>query len=141
MYSEDLADKICESISTGLSVKKACIEHGVSERSFFIWLGKHDYIVQQYTRARAIRADARFESSEQIMDDLRAGIITPDVARILFDEVKWKTGKESAMVYGDSKVIRGDASNPLVLQNKKPTPEQIEEALKEYGISKEIYEK
>ena len=122
-YSEALADAICAEIATGSSVRPAAELHGVSERAFYLWLTKHDYLVQNYTRAREIRADARFESSADLMMDLRTDVIDAAKARIMLDEIKWKCGKESAKKYGDKLALGGDGSGEPI---KMDTTIQIE---------------
>ena len=104
-YSEELVDKLCEGITTGMSVAKTCAVNGVSESGFFKWLSKHEYLVEQYARARTIRADHRFETIDEIKDAVRSGEIASDVARVLIDAVKWQTGKENAPRYGDKQQV------------------------------------
>jgi len=113
-YNDDIADELCMEIATGSSVAKACATCDVSEAVFYKWLTKHKEFVENYMRAREIRADHRFESSEQLMQDLRDEKITPNQARIMLDEIKWKTGKESAKKYGDKIAVGGADDLPPI---------------------------
>jgi hypothetical protein len=106
LYTPELATAICLDIATGMSVAAASQNNGVTDRAFYLWLTKHEDLVQKYGRAREIRADARFESSTELMNELRHDVIDSNKARIMLDELKWKCGKENAKKYGDSQQIK-----------------------------------
>ncbi|RRU17834.1 hypothetical protein EGJ34_06760 [Stenotrophomonas sp. 278] len=52
-------------------------------------------------RARASRADARFERLDEIMEEVRTGKLDPSAARVMMDAIKWQSGKENAKRYGE----------------------------------------
>lgn len=110
-YTPELAAKICEDIACGSSVDEAATINGITERCFFKWLIKYPELVQHYARAREIRADTRFESSSKLMNELRIDVLTPEKARIMLDELKWKCGKENAKKYGDSTQLKHADAN------------------------------
>lgn len=99
--TKELTDAICLDIACGDSVLAACKNHGVGEKTFYVWLAKDEKLQQDYARARECRADAHFESSATLMQELRQGIVTGEQARIMLDEIKWKCAKQSAKKYGD----------------------------------------
>lgn len=105
-YTPEIGAAICLEIACGASVKKAAETLGFTERAFFIWLTKYPVLIQDYMRARSIRADTRFESSSELMQDLRDGKIDAQQARVMLDEIKWKCGKEDAKKYGDSTQLK-----------------------------------
>jgi len=83
-------------------------------------------------RARESRADVRFESIDQIMDDLKAGIIDAQQARVMMDAIKWQCGKEKALVYGDSKTVdlkNTDGSLKQTIDPKKLSDEALKSIL------------
>ncbi len=81
-YTDELADAICLEIACGDGVNKACEKHKIEPRTFFRWLLENNDLRQKYMRARDNRADAHFEGSKELMDDLRTGRITSDQARM-----------------------------------------------------------
>lgn len=109
-------NKVCLGIATGLSVKKSCAEAGIHHDTFYQHLMNDKDLAELYGRAREARADARFESMQELLDETKAGEVDPITARVLLDAMKWQCGKEKGRVYGDSTTIKGDKDNPLTLQ-------------------------
>ncbi len=116
-YTDELADAICLEIACGDGVNVACEKHKIDPRTFFRWLLENNDLRQKYMRARDNRADAHFESSKELMDDLKAGKITSDQARIMLDEIKWKCAKQAPKKYSDKYTVAGDPEAPLVTAN------------------------
>lgn len=100
------ATEICQSIIEGSSVKKAADKIGISEALYFKWLSLFPELHEDYARARAFRADSRFERIDNVLQDLRDGIIDTNMARVEIDTIKWQAGKEKAKVYGDSTQVK-----------------------------------
>lgn len=96
-----IAEAVFSSIASGESLRSACKPHNISHTAFLTWMAEDEQLADQYTRARATRADARFEKVDEIMDDLRANRIDAQQARVMLDAIKWQTGKENAKRYGD----------------------------------------
>jgi hypothetical protein len=67
-----------------------------------------------YARAREIRADARFERVDQVIEDMRAGVVDAQQARVEIDAIKWQAAKEAPSRYGDRLEVAGDPAAPLV---------------------------
>ncbi len=113
-YSPQIASEICDRISQGQSIRTIGEAEGMPEaRSIFNWLNKYPDFVHQYTLARATRAHVRFERVDSVLEDLRAGTIDSNMARVEIDTIKWQCGKEAPKKYGDRIEIAGDAENPL----------------------------
>lgn len=116
-YTQDLAERVCVLIAQGDSVAKIGEMDGMPDaRTIFRWLasnagGDEDdpaSFRQQYMRARASRADARFERLDEIMELVGKGKLDPAAARVMMDAIKWQSGKENAKRYGE-KVQLADA--------------------------------
>lgn len=106
-------DVVCEGISLGMSVQKACEEAKINPDTFYRYLRLSDKVAENYTRARENRAHIRFERLQDLLDDVKDGKVEPHAARVIMDGIKWQAGKEKAKVYGDSTILRGDRENPL----------------------------
>lgn len=120
-YTDELADAICLEIACGDGVNVACEKHKIEPRTFFRWLLENNDLRQKYMRARDNRADAHFEGSKELMDDLRTGRITSDQARIMLDEIKWKCAKQAPKKYSDKYTVVGDLDSPPVQHSIKVT--------------------
>lgn len=123
-FSPEVCERVCIRIAEGRSIRAACSGDGFPTwRTFMRWLAtegeSYDALRQQYMRARECRADARFETLDSIMRDLKAGKIDAASARVMMDAIKWQAGKENAKRYGDSVTVKGDKENPLEVRSKR----------------------
>lgn len=127
-FNPETAERLCMLIAQGRSVLSACEEDGMpNEATVFRWLATDDpdgnlgfeAFRKEYMRARELRADARFERLDEIMDEVRAGKLDPSAARVMMDAIKWQTGKENAKRYGDAVTVKGDKDNPLQVRTAK----------------------
>ncbi len=132
-YTEEVATAFCAGIAEGKSVRTICEDESMpSTFTIMKWLAKNPPFALQYARARETRAHARFESIDAVLEDLRAGTIDPNAARVIIDAIKWQCGKENAKKYGDRLELSGDAANPLTIavryqdQVQSAEPKQID---------------
>lgn len=69
-YSQKLADKICEQLSLGYSIRTVCNPEAMPAIStFYEWLRTYEEFSKQYTRAKQESADAMAEDILDIADD------------------------------------------------------------------------
>lgn len=102
-YDPDIkkATDACQYIAEGDSVRKASAKAGIEPTKFYRLLAKDENLVKQYAGARASRADARVEGMDDVIDEMKAGTIDANQARVIMDAIKWQAGKENAKRYGD----------------------------------------
>lgn len=110
-YSPELADAICELISSGKSIREICSADGMPDKSsIFRWLGKHDEFRDQYARAKEeqteLYADELVEIADDISNDVSGELQMPNSvavqrARLRVDTRKWILSKLLAKKYGD----------------------------------------
>lgn len=113
----------CRLIAAGQSIKKACATEGMpAESTIFLWLYEDEDFSERYARARERRADARAERIDEICEDVKAGTLKPDAARVIIDAEKWQAGKENSSRYGDRIQVDGD-------MNVKMSDEQLDARL------------
>jgi|HubBroStandDraft_6_1064221.scaffolds.fasta_scaffold84302_4 hypothetical protein len=105
-YTPEIAQHICSQITQGLSVATICKQPDMPDtRTVFKWFARHEEFWQLYARARLNRADARFESIDGLLDEVKAGKLDANAARVIIDTIKWQCGKENARHYGDRQQI------------------------------------
>lgn len=69
-YSEQLAEKICERISTSTDrLRKICSELGIDYSNVKRWLLKYPEFRAQYSTAKELQADEIFDEMLEIADD------------------------------------------------------------------------
>ena len=118
-YTKEMGTEICELVAMRVPLIRICEMSGMpSERTVYSWKRLHPEFLQEYARAREHRADARADRIDEICEDLRAGKIDPNTARVLADCEKWQAGREKPAVYGDRVETRlADANGePLQIQ-------------------------
>jgi hypothetical protein len=96
-YPLDIEDKICEQITQGYAIHAFCNgKNGFpTEQAVYLWFRDRPLFFEKYERARAMRAEARFNKIDQYKEQVIAGTMLPDVARVIIDTEKWQAGKES----------------------------------------------
>lgn len=119
-YSPDqrkvIYEKICDGIAGGSSVGKICRSDDSlpSKETIFQWLAKDAEFSDQYARARSSRSDARADRIDDLLEEVKAGTLDPNAARVIIDAEKWQAGKENAKRYGERRVVQGDDEAPPV---------------------------
>lgn len=138
-FNPEIAERICVRIAEGRSVRSACSGDGFPAwRTFMRWLASEgeqfDALRQQYTRARECRADARFESLDRVIYELKLGKIDAQAARVMMDAIKWQTGKENAKRYGESVTVKGDKDAPLEVRSQRDLTDEELAAIAAGGL-------
>lgn len=125
-YSQDLADRICEQLADGKSLRTVCLADDMPDkRSVFRWLRIHEEFSHQYARAKEESADALSDEMLDIADDgsndwMASSDGGQDYngdhvqrARLRIDTRKWIASKLKPKKYGDKLEVGGDPSNPI----------------------------
>lgn len=100
-YTPELGDEIAMRCVMA-SLHKVCQADDMpAESTVYRWLIEHDEFSAKYARAREARAYRRAEGMDEIAEEVRTGVIPPDVGRVLIDAIKWQTGKENRRAFGD----------------------------------------
>jgi hypothetical protein len=132
-YSEDMADRICELIADGESLRSICKAEDMPAKStVFKWLRDVPGFSDQYARARETQADAIFDEIIDISDDasndwmerhdsegksigwqLNGDHVRRSQLRI--DARKWMAGKIRPKVYGEkiTQTLTGENGGPI----------------------------
>lgn len=129
-YSQELADRICEQLAIGKSLRTTCKADDMPEiRSIFRWLRLYPNFSQQYAKAKEESADALFEETIDIADDGSNDWMDnndPDNpgyrlngehyqrSRLRVDTRKWMLSKIKPKKYGDK--IEHEHSGKLSLE-------------------------
>lgn len=116
-YTQELADKICEQLADGKSLRTVCAQEGMPVMStVFKWMREHDEFSNQYAKAKEESSDAMAEDLLHIADTPVMGeirTIKPDGTveikqdemlghrRLQVDSRKWLMSKMKPKKYGD----------------------------------------
>ncbi|MGN6768489.1 MAG: terminase small subunit protein [Rhizobiaceae bacterium] len=70
IFTQELADLICERLSEGESLRTICIDEGMPDKAtVFRWLAKHYDFATIYARAREVQAEVLADELVEIADD------------------------------------------------------------------------
>lgn len=116
-YTQELADRICEELALGKSMRTVCAAEDMpAMSSVFKWLREHKEFTEQYAKAKEESADAMAEELLYIADTPVMGeikTIKPDGSveikqdemlghrRLQVDSRKWLMAKMKPKKYGD----------------------------------------
>jgi hypothetical protein len=69
-YTQEIADRICEKIADGLSLRSICLDEEMPNKAtVFRWLAAKKEFSDQYARAREAQADTLADEMLDIADD------------------------------------------------------------------------
>jgi len=98
IYTDEMADRICDAIIEGGALYKICQQEGFpSERSVYQWLERNPEFSQKYTRARELQQDREADNIVVIADEAEDA----NLARLQIDARKWRASKLAPKKYGD----------------------------------------
>jgi len=115
-FSEELADRICERLSNGESLRKICRADEMPHRSTVLrWVDVHPSFATKCARARELQGDYAHDEMMDIEDDVLAGKVAPDVARVVISSKQWRASKLAPKKYGDKHetVLSGPNGGPI----------------------------
>jgi hypothetical protein len=111
IYSQELADRICEELAIGRSMRSVCLDEEMPAIStVFNWLRTDENFLAQYARAKEESADALYEETQDIADESLNGALSADPKaagavvqsyRLRVDTRKWMMSKQKPKKYGD----------------------------------------
>jgi hypothetical protein len=102
LYSEDLADEICERIANDEGLSAICRDPRMPTRTtVYRWCRESETFRDNYARAREDQGHTQADEMKEVRRKLEAGEIDAHTARVLSDILKWEAGKRSPRYYGD----------------------------------------
>ena len=125
VYSEQLANQICEQLTAGLSLRAICRAPGMpTEGAVRLWTHEDSErgraFATRYARARSIGYERMVEELLEIADDT-SFLERPELAsamvqqqRLAAEMRRWLLSKVFPKLYGDKVEITGDPDAPIV---------------------------
>lgn len=103
LYTEEIADMICEKLTEGLSLRKICqIDSFPKASAIYTWLDKYPEFAEKYTRAREVATEDMLEEILEIADN---PTLDAQEKRVRIDTRKWAMGKLKPKKYGDKQTL------------------------------------
>ena len=122
LYSDELAQRVCEHISDGLSLKSIGQRKGMPKpRTIYKWLKEDHEFLHMYEIAKQEQADLYAEEILEIADNPDPSATNRDRLRV--DARKWIASKLKPKKYGDRLDHRVDGGEIRVIVDKVKEPE------------------
>lgn len=116
-YTTEMGNLICEAIAGQIPLVQFCKMEGMPSRdTVYRWLREEKQFFDNYARAREFRAMSRSDDIDNIICDLRDGLIDPQVARVMIDAHKWQMSKENARLFGDKVALTDPDGGALTVK-------------------------
>lgn len=133
MTNEEKVAKVIELIESGESERASCEKAGIS-RSTFRTTALRVTSGDQYARALTSLAHSQAEALEKTIDDMRAGTIDAQMARVEIDARKWFASKFLPKQYGDKLTteLTGADGGPVKTEAVVDWSKMSTEALREF---------
>ena len=128
VFTQDIADRICEAIAEGTPVARILDAPGMPGRTtMYRWLQENEAFRNKHARAREDSADADADEIASVARKVLEGKIDPQAARVGIDALKWAASMRKPKVYG-SRLDVTSTSTVYVKPDASMTPEQAAEA-------------
>jgi hypothetical protein len=137
VYSEKLAEKICELIALRVPLAAICdLPWAPCERTVYAWRRQHESFDKAITVARMHRAESRTDRIDQVIEDVRRGVLDPISARLVFDAERWLAGRENSARYADNSTQRVEltGANGGAINLSADNPAQAKEIARYYAL-------
>ena len=132
LFSQELADTICERIALGESLRKVCRTDDMpAMSSVFKWLRENKSFSEQYVKASEERTETQQEQLIEMGDeaiahaestDPKAANAVVSAYKLKADNLKWSMSKMKPKKYGDKLDVTSDGEKivyiPTELMNK-----------------------
>lgn len=101
MWSPEIRTRVLERIAAGESVRQICREPGMPERTTVrVWLLNDPEFSAIHARARELQAEVQAERMEDVEEDVLAGKIDPNAARVVLGSMQWRTERMAPKRWG-----------------------------------------
>ncbi|WP_304679162.1 hypothetical protein [Neisseria polysaccharea] len=108
-YNQETADKICELIARGMSLRAICASADMpAGGTVHRWLAEHQDFQEQYARAREEQADGFADEIIDIADSVAPETGEVAKAKLQIDARKWKAAKLAPKKYGEKLELDAD---------------------------------
>lgn len=102
LYTEELANRICELLADGHSMRRICQQDGMPDRATVgRWMADMPDFAAKCARARIEQAEFHHDQMDDIERDVLSGALEPAAANVVLSNKRWRMSKLASKVYGD----------------------------------------
>lgn len=115
VYSPETAKELCELISGGMSLTKACEQICVHRNTAINWIVTRPEFREMYEIARIARLELAEETMEDRIESSRGSSEELTRLKLWLENKRWFMGKLNPRKYSDRMTLAGDKDNPLTV--------------------------
>ena len=132
-YTPELAERICQHIAGGESLRSFCRLPGEPHVATVCrWIVKHDEFREQYTHAREAAGYAHGDGVIEVVEAVRNGDIDAQTARAMMDGLKWAAERMAPKSHSSRQEIdhttRGESIQPTRIEIVAPQQKEDDDA-------------
>ena len=119
-YTPELAERICQHIAGGESLRSVCRSPGEPHVATVCrWIIKHDEFREQYAHAREAAGYAHGDGVIEVVEAVRNGDIDAQTARVMMDGLKWAAERMAPKSH--SPRLHASKSSPRKMNDEHPS--------------------
>ena len=119
-YNQELAERICEHIAAGQSLRSFCRQPDAPALSTVtLWIVKNPEFSVQYVQAREAAGFAHADHIADIVDAVERGEIEPNAAKVMMDGRKWTAERMAPKRHMPQSLVNHESPNGSM--TPKPT--------------------
>lgn len=128
IYTDELANEICNRIADGESLSAICRNDDMPSReTVYAWIRENSQFSDRYARARELQADYFVDEIIEIADNANAkSSVEVQKAKLRIDTRKWAAEKLNSKAYGAKVEVKRNLSDL--------TDEELAAEMARYGI-------
>lgn len=129
-YNSRIANRICEYLASGMSLKKALAKepYGPSVMTIYRWLDGYPTFREKYERARLLQADVHADTMMDMAADVLENPQKASAYRVASDILQWQASMRNPKLYGSKVTVESKAA-PLNPEQVKAEIKRLEEEL------------
>ena len=118
-FTDELGQEICDRLADGETLTEICKSPGMPNRSqVWRWLQRNAEFAANHARARTIQGHRLADEHKAVITETRAGVLPPDIARVVLGGLQWQARVLSPKDYGDKldTTLSGPNGGPIPFQ-------------------------
>lgn len=121
-YTPEFGQEICDLLIDGKSMNQiGQMDEYPSRHTMLRWLRDNEDFATRCARARRIQGELAVDQHNEIIEEVKAGKLPVDVARVVLSGLEWRAKKLEPRKYGDSLKHTGDKDDPVVVKDETVT--------------------
>jgi hypothetical protein len=106
LRTPEVEEDILVGLMSGMSLVKICQLEGMPERTTVCkWMANDEDFSTKCARAREFQGELSDDKLIDIVEQVEAGTLAPDQARVMASILQWRASKLKPKVYGDKQAV------------------------------------